>query len=322
MPKRAYQLTVYFFVIFLLMSLITGCSDPVSISERNVVARVNDEDIEKREVQDYLNLIYLYIPGAQEIYSQEEYADILEEDIVWALIRDRITQQEVNRLGLFVNEEKIEQDYRQEREELIKDIYGSEEEYNARLKELGLNESYLIRMNRNAYLTQVLYEHIGLNVTEEEARAFVEADPHFWVKPAQAYVFQILVETKEEARNVHTLLMGGADFVAIGEQYSMDSQIELGHISEQDMRDPLFLDAVFSLDPGEISEPVEMSYGYYIIKITEKDESRESSFEEVKDEAMEFKKREYFEEYVQKLIQDANIETFKKLMNKTPPYDK
>jgi parvulin-like peptidyl-prolyl isomerase len=56
---------------------------------------------------------------------------------------------------------------------------------------------------------------------------------------------------------------------------------------------------------------VEMSYGYYIIKITEKDESRDSSFEEVKDEAMEFKKREYFEDYIQKLIQDANIETFK-----------
>ncbi|MDO9536050.1 MAG: peptidyl-prolyl cis-trans isomerase [Bacillota bacterium] len=309
MPKRAYQLTVYFFVILLLMILMSGCADPVS--EKVVVARVNDEDIGKKEVQDYLNLIYLYIPGAQEIYSQKEYADILEEDIIWALIRDKITRQEVERLGLFVNEEKIEQDFLQERAELIKDIYGSEEVYNSRLKELGLNENYLKKMNKNAYLSQALYEHVGLNVTEEEAMAFVEGDPGFWVKPAQVYVFQILVETKEEARNVHTLLMGGADFVAVGEKYSMDSNIELGHISEQDMRDPLFLETAFSLEPGEISEPVEMSYGYYIIKITEKDESRDSSFEEVKDEAMEFKKREYFEQYVQKLIQDANIETFK-----------
>ena len=107
----------------------------------------------------------------------------------------------------------------------------------------------------------------------------------------------------------------------------MDSYVELGTINAYDLYDPVFLEAAFSLSPGEISQPVETTFGFHLIKITEKEEEKELTFEEVKEDALEMKKREYFQLYFQKLIEEADIDTFnqespEEKMHKTPSLDK
>jgi foldase protein PrsA len=309
--KRVKQLTVYFFMfIFLCNILVAGCGN---VAAKQVVAKVNDEEIEKNEVEKFLKVVYLFAgPDASETYAQEEYAAALEEEILWFLIENKVVQQEIEKLGLDQNldEEKITENFQQTKDGLIKEIYGSEEDFRSRLKELKIDEKILKDFHYKAYFTELLYNHSTKDMGEKEARAFVEENPMILKKPARVYAFHILLEDEQKAREVRKLLEEGADFEETGQEYSLDSHVELGSVSAYDFYDPAFLEAAFSLNPGEISQPVETSYGFHIIKITEKEEEKELAFDEVKEDALDRKKQEFFGEYLQKLIQDADIDTF------------
>lgn len=326
--KRVKQLTVYFFMfIFLGNILVAGCGN---VAAKEVVAKVNDEEIEKKEVERFLKVVYLFSgPDAEETYAQEEYAAALEEEILWFLIENKVVQQEVEKLGLDVDLDgaKVMASFEQTKEELIKNIYGSEEDFSSRLKELKLDENILKDFHYKAYYTELLYEHSTKDIGEKEARTFVEENPLILKKPAQVYAYHILLEDEEKAREVRRLLEQGADFVETGQEHSLDSYVELGTINAYDLYDPVFLEAAFSLSPGEISQPVETTFGFHLIKITEKEEEKELTFEEVKEDALEMKKREYFQLYFQKLIEEADIDTFnqespEEKMHKTPSLDK
>ena len=47
---------------------------------------------------------------------------------------------------------------------------------------------------------------------------------------------------------------------------------------------PEFEEAAFAMEEGEISEPVKSQFGYHIIKLSSKKESRISALEEVKNQ--------------------------------------
>ncbi len=327
--KRVKPLTVYFFVfIFLGNLLMGGCS---SVVAKEVVAKVNGEEIEKKEVEKIFKVVCLFSgPDADEAFSHEDNLAQMEEGILWFLIENKIVRQELEKLGLIdaLDEAKdgaIDK-YEQAKEELVKNIYGSEEDLNSRLKELKIDENALKDFYLKAYYTEFLYEHKSKEIGEEEALSFVEENPAILIKPAQVYAYHILLEDEEEALKVRRLLDEGADFMETGQEHSLDSYVELGNISANDFYDPDFLKAAFSLSPGEISQPVETSFGYHLIKITEKKEEEELTFEEVKDDVLEMKRREFFNQYFQMLFEEADIDTFDQEstedeMHKTPSQD-
>lgn len=83
--------------------------------------------------------------------------------------------------------------------------------------------------------------------------------------------------TKEEARKRAAELLGkakkGEDFGKLAEDNSDDPSAKrnkgsLGRFTRQQMVKP-FADAAFSLKPGQVSELVETSFGYHVIKRTE-----------------------------------------------------
>jgi len=311
MREKLKRFTVYFLIIaFLLstvLSAIYGCGEN---PEKSAVAEVFGEKIYEKDIEEFLKLVYLFMPSSQETYSREEYRKFLKEEILWYLIENKVIEHEVNKLGLFVDEEKVEQYFLQAREELVRDIYGSEENYVARIKELGISEEAIKNFHRSSLFTEALYEYAGRDVTEEEARKYVEENPHFLEKPARVYAFHILLDDREKAQEVMELLKEGADFMETGQKYSLDNHVELGMISAKDMFDPAFLEAAFALEPGEISAPVETVYGYHLIKITEKEEQGVFAFEEIKEEIISKLKSESFQRYFQKIMEEAEIETY------------
>ncbi len=282
-----------------------GCA--VDTGEK-VLASVDGEEIQESEVEDFLKLIYLYMPDTEEMYRQEEHREALKSEVLWFLVENRILRNEVQELGLAADEEKVQELYNKVREELIDSVYGSEEAYLERLEDLGLQEETLRVLHEDTHLREVLYGHISESVTEEQAREFVEENPSFMEVPGQVHAYHILLESEEEAWEVRELLEDGADFLELGETRSLDEHVDLGRISSRDMLHPTFLDAAFELQPGEISKPVETTFGYHIIKITEKEEAKSLSFEEVKEDALEATRRILFEEYINEIVDRADVE--------------
>jgi parvulin-like peptidyl-prolyl isomerase len=105
----------------------------------------------------------------------------------------------------------------------------------------------------------LLSEKLLAEVTED----LVPVKDEVWAR-------HILVETEEEALEVLERLDAGDDFAALAAEYSTDdsnsnSGGDLGWFDENTMV-PEFSEAAFGLEIGEISEPIETSYGFHIIQ--------------------------------------------------------
>jgi peptidyl-prolyl cis-trans isomerase D len=87
----------------------------------------------------------------------------------------------------------------------------------------------------------------------------------------EVWARHILVETNEEALEVLSLLDEGEDFHTLAATYSIDESNReqggnLGWFDENTMV-PEFSEAAFSLAEGEVSEPIQTSFGFHIIQV-------------------------------------------------------
>lgn len=98
-------------------------------------------------------------------------------------------------------------------------------------------------------------------------------------------VSHILVKDEKTAKEVKEKINNGEDFTTLAKQYSEDtgSKEQGGEIAGfapgQTVKE--FEEATYKLDAGQVSEPIKTSYGYHIIKVTDKKELK--PFDEVKD---------------------------------------
>ncbi len=84
----------------------------------------------------------------------------------------------------------------------------------------------------------------------------------------------ILVKTEQEAIDLRKQIVDdGRDFADIAEEYSLcPSNVQggdLGYFSKGQMVKP-FEDAVFAMEVGEVSQPVQTQFGWHLIYLTEK----------------------------------------------------
>jgi parvulin-like peptidyl-prolyl isomerase len=92
----------------------------------------------------------------------------------------------------------------------------------------------------------------------------------------QVWVRHILVDTEDIAKEVIEKLNNGGDWAALAAEYSTDTSNkdnggDLGWIGKNDSYIQEFKDAAFALnEPGQISEPVETTYGWHIIQLVSK----------------------------------------------------
>jgi len=95
----------------------------------------------------------------------------------------------------------------------------------------------------------------------------------------------ILVKDEKTAKEIKEKLNNGEDFAALAKQYSEDPGSkekggELPEFGPGEMK-PEFEEAAYKLEVGQVSDPIKASYGYHIIKLTEKKELK--PFDQEKD---------------------------------------
>ena len=128
----------------------------------------------------------------------------------------------------------------------------------------------------------------------------------------------ILVADEETANEVKKKLDEGGDFAELAAEYSTDPSAQdggnLGYFTVGDMV-PEFEEKAYSMEVGEISEPVASDFGFHIIKVNDKRETEEpvGKFEDVKgdikrDIAASKIDMTKAQEKIDTLIQDAGVE--------------
>lgn len=140
-------------------------------------------------------------------------------------------------------------------------------------------ERYLANLGAHVVPEGIRVSHILFTVNDEE-----EAKRETVVK---ARAEQVLKRLRE-----------GADFAELAKEHSEDpgSKREGGEIrgwSDKGRFVPPFEAAAYALKPGEISGLVRSRFGYHIIKLHEKREARQKSFDEVKAGLMNTLRQEF-----------------------------
>ena len=164
----------------------------------------------------------------------------------------------------------------------------------------------------------------GIKVDDDELRALFEAERESFVTPEKREVSHILISvpadadsTAEEEARARLAALGSR--IEVGESFedlardnsddpgSATAGGSLGFI-ERGVMVPPFEEAAFALAPGELSEPVRSSYGWHLIRVTSVQESRNATFEEVREQVLaQYRAREAERIYVEHAETLANV---------------
>ena len=250
---------------------------------------------------DFINAIQSY---AMEMFrktadhlNDEETEQVQEVAIERIIARELIFQQALAE-GVVATDEQITK-------ETVKVManFPSPEEFYATLEKAGVDKDSYYRMIRQDLSVNMLTEKKALNAPEpsdEEVKAFFEANPEKMRKPAQVRASHILVkatddesdEAKTKADDIYRQVQADeANFAALAQEHSAcpsgEQGGDLGFFGPGSMVKE-FEAAAFALKPGEISDVVKTPFGYHLIKVTERQEENTLSFDEIKPQIVSF----------------------------------
>ncbi|OQY18356.1 MAG: hypothetical protein B6I36_07210 [Desulfobacteraceae bacterium 4572_35.1] len=204
--------------------------------------------------------------------------------------------------------------------------FPSPEEFYATLEKAGIDRDSYYRMIRQDLSINMMTEKITSSApepSEEEIKAFYDANPDKMHKPTQVRASHILVkatdENREEAKTKiadveQQVKAGDLSFGALAKEHSVCPSKEkggdLGFFGPGSMVKE-FEKVAFSLKPGETSDIVETPFGYHLIQVTDRQEEVLLSYDEVKPQIITFLKEQtgakLLHEWVEKLKQKAEI---------------
>ncbi|MBQ7655199.1 MAG: peptidylprolyl isomerase, partial [Clostridia bacterium] len=127
-----------------------------------------------------------------------------------------------------------------------------------------------------------------------------------------------MANAKAKADEVYALATAeGADFDALIAEYSTDSMPETGYAIREGFAyfvEPFVTGAMALQNVGDVSEPIESTYGYHIIKyvsdVAEGPVDIETVRESISSALLSTKKTELTDSTIQQWVSEANVKTF------------
>ncbi len=177
----------------------------------------------------------------------------------------------------------------------------------------GLNKhSTMVIENetRSLQVSELIQEAVDAAITEEAIQAaytarYAEAAPE-----EEFHAAHILVETEDEAKAIVEELAGGADFAETAREKSTGPSGpnggDLGWFSKG-MMVPAFEEAVVTLEPGTVSEPVQTQFGWHVIKLYETRQKDAPPLEDVREEIILQLQQETVEKVLAAATEGAEI---------------
>lgn len=155
-----------------------------------------------------------------------------------------------------------------------------------------------------AYVAALTLDEIALaEIPAEELQAAYDAEFGEMEAVTEYNASHILVATEEEAQALVEELEGGADFAELAREHSTGPSGpnggQLGWFTAG-MMVPSFEEAVFALEVGEVSPPVETRFGWHVVILNDSRDQAAPALEDV---------REQLEEGLRQARVDAHIES-------------
>ena len=255
----------------------TAAAAPVPHELPAVVARVNDEKIERWEVEAAVREITLAnlhpLPQAER--------DELIRTVLDRIIDHHLAAQAARARGVAATEAELDADLREMRSE-----HANDRAFEERLATAGVSAEQLRHQRRLSLdMTKLVRAATGAAISDAAINAYYRDNRDRFLLPEAVTASHILIrvnpdataeqraEARRKASGIRDQILGGADFGRTARDQSEDSGTALagglvGTFPRGQM-DPAFEAAAFSVKPGEISDLVETPYGFHIIRVDE-----------------------------------------------------
>lgn len=122
---------------------------------------------------------------------------------------------------------------------------------------------------------------------------------------------QDTLRTEEVANRLRVLVQNGTDFDSLAKEYSRDPNVDLGEFYTERLTPP-FDQVVKDMEEGDISEPVLTPYGYHLLYVKEKVPEQTLSFEELRDQIMQYLYQQEIQKKYDELIAELKARKYVK----------
>jgi parvulin-like peptidyl-prolyl isomerase len=192
-------------------------------------------------------------------------------------------------------------------------------------------------------LPVVLERELKVNITDDQVKAFYDSPTNTaaFEQPEMVRASHILLmtqdpethqplpadkkaEKKKQMEDILKQAKSGADFAELAKKYSEDpgSKDKGGEYTfPRGQMMPEFENTAFGLKTNEISDIIETSYGYHIIKLSEKIPAKKVDFDKVKegikDHLVQLAFQKQLPSYTSKLVKDADVQILDEKLKNT-----
>lgn len=298
------------------------------IESSPVLAVVNAASIKQNAVDTYVEFLKNQEPTSVPADDTPEFKT-LQTNILDSLIVLNVLENYGNKNNFKVTQKEIDDAY----QNIVKN-YPSESDLEKDLVAKKISKNFLMDQIKSQVLRDKIFTDVTKNVTvtDAEVKKYYDDNKETLFKvPEQIQVSHILIkfnvpegqelteQLKKEAydkiKAVQEKLKSGEDFAALAKSYSEDTASkenggDIGLISAgQTIKE--FEDAAFALKVGEVSDIVETTYGYHLIKVTDHKDAYIKDFSEVTDTIKSYllnsKQTGEWEKFISDLIIKTNI---------------
>ena len=258
----------------------------LSVSDINVRDKILRDDAFKDDLGQFSELVFRqlisesgytedsYVEGTRQDLAREQMVETISTSLIIpnimknSLSKYNLEERTVDYLTIKVEEEK----FTKPSNEKIRKYY-EENKSDFMSKEFRSAETLLLDAKEYAKKS---------TVTDEEIKLLYEERKELLVEPAQKYLHQIIVDSKSDVESIRKKVNFN-NFTSTAKTMAnlTEDDIDLGWNTKNDLPDEI-IDATFSLKKGEISKPIESSFGWHILKIIDSKERKEVAYEEVK----------------------------------------
>ena len=258
----------------------------LSVSDINVRDKILRDDAFKDDLGQFSELVFRqlisesgytedsYVEGTRQDLAREQMVETISTSLIIpnimknSLSKYNLEERTVDYLTIKVEEEE----FAKPSNEKIRKYY-EENKSDFMSKEFRSAETLLLDAKEYAKKS---------TVTDEEIKLLYEERKELLVEPAQKYLHQIIVDSKSDVESI-SKKVNFNNFTSTAKTMAnlTEDDIDLGWNTKNDLPDEI-VDATFSLKKGEISKPIESSFGWHILKIIDSKERKEVAYEEVK----------------------------------------
>jgi parvulin-like peptidyl-prolyl isomerase len=233
-------------------------------------------------------------------YAKEHHIeDAADDNVLDALVTDQLLEKEIAAQGIAARDDEIDRYIEQIRERNGMDA----DRFEQALSGQGITkDEYRARVKGEIEKAQLVNREIRqrVNVSPEEIHRYYDAHQNDYAIAERVKVRDILfaldagaddaevARVKAKADEVHDLAVkSGRDFDALARQFSegpgADKGGELGTFSRGEMEAALE-QVVFTLKPGQVSDPVRARGGFHVLRVDERVQSGHRPLGEVSDD--------------------------------------